>query len=139
MGASLLRFWHHCYGADGRGGAVAAVTEAARHALHQLAAVPVPAGQGAAAPWCEGLFKCREEVSSAFSVAAFLSTQQVRPGDAARGLGRAALCWVTHAAVALPLRELPHCTASARHGRWPACAFSIHPQAEPPLPFSPAG
>ena len=77
MADSLLRFWHHCYGSDGQGGAVAAVSAAAQQALHQLAAVPLPASQGGSSLWCEGLFKGREEVSSAFSVAHFLRTQQV--------------------------------------------------------------
>lgn len=77
MADSLLRFWHHCYGPDGQGGAVAAVTAAAQQALHQLAAVPLPASQGGSTLWCEGLFKGREEVSSAFSVANFLRSQQV--------------------------------------------------------------
>lgn len=78
MADSLLRFWNHCYGTDGQGGAVAAVTAAAQQALHQLAALPLPAAQGGSSLWCEGLFKGREEVSSAFSVATFLSMQQVR-------------------------------------------------------------
>ncbi|PRW33197.1 Ribosome production factor 1 [Chlorella sorokiniana] len=76
MADSLLRFWHHCYGKDGQGGAVGAVTAAAQQALHQIAAVPLPAAQGGSTLWCEGLFRGREEISSAFAVASFLRAQQ---------------------------------------------------------------
>ncbi len=87
MADSLLRFWSHCYGPDGQGGAVAAVTAAAQQALHQLAVVPLPAAQGGSSLWCEGLFRGREVVSSAFSVASFLRTEQVGWGRRAGRVG----------------------------------------------------
>ena len=99
MGPAIMRYWQHCYGADGCGGAVAALTAAAREALHQLSCVPLvlaPAGgageagegmgegapEGATVPLagCEGLNKLlrdQEALSSAFSVHTFLE-QEVR-------------------------------------------------------------
>ena len=78
MAASLLGFWRHCYGADGQGGAVAAALAAARHTLHQLTAVPLPAAPPAAsgAGWCEALFKEQDAISSALLVKTFMELQQ---------------------------------------------------------------
>jgi hypothetical protein len=99
MGPAIMRYWQHCYGADGCGGAAAALTAAAREALYQLACVPLvlaPAGEageagegmgegspeGATVPLagCEGLNKLlreQEALSTAFSVHTFLE-QEVR-------------------------------------------------------------
>jgi hypothetical protein len=49
MGPAIMRYWQHCYGADGCGGAVAALTAAAREALHQLSWVPLVLEPAAAA------------------------------------------------------------------------------------------
>jgi len=82
LASSIMQFWQHCYGADGTGGAVAAVSSTAQRVLHQLSSVPLekhvsPAG------WCAGLFKGQEDLSSSLAVSTFLARQQVGRGRAA--------------------------------------------------------
>ena len=40
MAAALRAYWAHCYGPDGRGGAMASLAATAQVLLHQLSCVP---------------------------------------------------------------------------------------------------
>jgi hypothetical protein len=74
MGARLLAFWHHCYGTDGGGGAVAQLAAEARRTLHHLTAVPL-LGDTAPSGWLAHLFKGQCALSAALSVQTFMDLQ----------------------------------------------------------------
>lgn len=75
--AQCPQFWHHCYGADRNGGAVAAACAAAQQVLQQLSCVPLDIA--AAGQLCDQIFKRQGQVASSLSVRAFMERQhQVR-------------------------------------------------------------
>lgn len=150
LAISIMQFWQHCYGADGSGGAVAAVSSTAQRVLHQLSSVPLeqhvsPAG------WCEGLFKGQKELSSSLSVSTFLERQQVGRGGAAdagwgwdgvrhrqgglsKTVAHAHVSWATllfKAAVGIPLLYALTSTQGSEESGQLAEAFSCFPDTYP--------
>lgn len=61
MADHIQKFWRHCYGADGGGGAVAALVAAAQRTMTALCVTPLLPGAAASAPvsgpWPDALFK----------------------------------------------------------------------------------
>ncbi|PSC71393.1 Ribosome production factor 1 isoform A [Micractinium conductrix] len=81
MADHIQKFWRHCYGADGGGGAVAALVAAAQRTMTALCVTPLVPGAAASAPvsgpWPDALFKGHGPLSTALSVQQFLEERQL--------------------------------------------------------------
>lgn len=141
MAESMQRFWHHCYGTDGQGGAVAAVSAAAHAVLHQLAAVPLGGGLESAA-WADSLFKDQEDVSSALLVSTFLEQEAVVAPSSPQQ-GQAATPHVGAAAMVndenqLACPKVGWCVGAGGQSRSPASACCSEAAQHCPLTSLPA-